>query len=71
MDSDFQIQFDLITTIKYLKNGLEGIEYKDEYFLNSNFVRLKILNHLQNKDILNKELEWAKNNYKSVQAVNF
>jgi len=71
LDSDFQIQFDLITTIKYLKNGLEGIEYKDEYFLNSNFVRLKILNHLQNKDILNKELEWAKNNYKSVQAVNF
>ncbi|GAF94211.1 unnamed protein product [marine sediment metagenome] len=71
MDSDFQLQVDLITTIKYVKNGLEGMEYKDEYFLNSNFGKLKILNHLQNKDILNKELEWAKNNYKSVQAVNF
>ncbi len=56
---DYQPEVDLITTIKELKNGLEAMEFKDKDFRNSKFMRLKVLTHLRNKNLLTEKLEWA------------
>lgn len=56
---DYQPEVDLITTIKELKDGLEAMEFKDEDFRNSKFMRLKVLTHLRNKNLLTEKLEWA------------
>lgn len=56
---DYQPEVDLITTIKELKDGLEAMEFKDEDFRNSKFMRLKALTHLRNKHLLTEKLEWA------------
>jgi nucleoside-diphosphate-sugar epimerase len=56
---DYQPEVDLITTIKELKNGLEAMEFKDEHFRNSKFMRLKVLTHLRNKHLLTEKFEWA------------
>lgn len=56
---DYQPEVDLITTIKELKNGLEAMEFKDGDFRNSKFMRLKVLTHLRNKNLLTEKLEWA------------
>jgi len=57
---DYQPEVDLITTIKELKRGLEAMEFKDEDFRNSQFMRLKVLTHLRNKGLLTEKLEWKK-----------
>jgi nucleoside-diphosphate-sugar epimerase len=56
---DFQPEVDLITTIEELKSGLEAMNFKDEDFRNSQYMRLKVLTHLRNKGLLTEKLEWA------------
>ena len=56
---DYQPQVDLITTIKELKTGLEAMQFSNEDFRNSRFMRLKVLTYLRSKDLLTEKLEWA------------
>jgi nucleoside-diphosphate-sugar epimerase len=58
---DYQPQVDLITTIKDLKNGLEAMHFHDENFRSSNFMRLKVLNHLREQKLLSDTLTWTNN----------
>ncbi|GBD98069.1 UDP-glucose 4-epimerase [bacterium BMS3Abin07] len=60
---DYQPEVDIITTIKELKAGLEAINFKDDNFRNSGFMRLKVLNHLRETELLTENLEW-RNNHK-------
>jgi nucleoside-diphosphate-sugar epimerase len=54
-----QPKFNLITSIRELKEGLEAMEFKDEDFRNSKYIRLNTLTQLQNKGLLNQNLEWV------------
>jgi nucleoside-diphosphate-sugar epimerase len=56
---DHQPALDLSTTIEELKEGLEGMNFQDEDFRNSRFMRLKVLTHLRETNMLNEKLEWA------------
>lgn len=58
----YQPEVDLITTIKELKIGLEAMNFKDEDFRNSKFMRLKVLNYLREQGLLNEDLEWTVKN---------
>lgn len=57
---DHQPKFDLVTTIKELKNGLEVVGFKDKDFHNSKYMRLKVLNQLLDRGLLNDKLQWIK-----------
>jgi nucleoside-diphosphate-sugar epimerase len=59
---DHQPKVDLMTTIRELKEGLEGMGFKDGDFRNSPFMRLKVLTHLRNRNLLNERLEWTHGN---------
>jgi nucleoside-diphosphate-sugar epimerase len=54
-----QPKFDLVTTVNDLKNGLESMGFNDENFRNSRFMRLKVLNHLREKNLLTESLVWS------------
>jgi nucleoside-diphosphate-sugar epimerase len=56
---EFQPETDLATSIKELKDGLEGSGFKDVNFRNSKYMRLKVLMDLRNKGLLTEKLEWA------------
>ncbi len=56
---DHQPQVDLLTTIRQLKEGLDGMGFSDDNFRNSRFMRLKVLTHLRNRNLLNERLEWT------------
>jgi nucleoside-diphosphate-sugar epimerase len=56
---DYQPLFDLPNTIAELKEGLEGMNFEDENFRNSRFMRLKVLNHLRETNLLTETLQWA------------
>jgi hypothetical protein len=56
---DYQPQVDLITTIRDLKEGLEAMKFADENFRNSRFMRLKVLTHLREKQLLTEKMEWT------------
>ena len=56
---DYQPLLDLPTTIAELKEGLEGMNFQDENFRNSRFMRLKVLNHLRETNLLTEKLEWT------------
>jgi len=58
---DYQPQVDLITTAKELKDGLEAMEFRNGDFRNSRLMRLKVLTHLRNSNLLTENLEWAGN----------
>jgi nucleoside-diphosphate-sugar epimerase len=58
---EHQPRFDLITTIKELKNGLEAMGFNDGNFRNSRFMRLKVLTNLRNRGLLTNRLEWSIN----------
>jgi len=51
---------DLPSTITELKNGLENMKFKDEKFRDSRFMRLKVLTHLRETNLLSEKLEWIK-----------
>lgn len=57
---DHQPQYDLLTTIKELKDGLEAMNFKDSDFRDSKLMRLKVLTTLQEKNELTGELKWQK-----------
>ena len=52
-------QHDLTATIKELKEGLESINFNDSDFHNSRYIRLKVLNDLREKGLLDDQLEWT------------
>jgi len=54
-----QPEHDLATTVNELKNGLESMRFNDENFRNSRFMRLKVLNHLRENNMLTESLQWA------------
>jgi nucleoside-diphosphate-sugar epimerase len=54
-----QPQYDLVTTIRGLKEGLEGIGFADEKFRNSRFMRLCVLDELREKGVLDENLLWT------------
>lgn len=56
---DHQPQIDLLTTIRELREGLEGMGFSDGNFRNSRFMRLKVLTYLRNNFLLNEKLEWT------------
>jgi nucleoside-diphosphate-sugar epimerase len=56
---DHQPVCDLISTIRELKDNLEAMNFKDKEFRNSQLMRLKVLNHLQEKELINDQLEWT------------
>lgn len=57
--TDYQPIYDLPMAIAELKNGLEGIRFKEKDFRNSNFMRLNILNSLRNSGFLDEKLRWT------------
>lgn len=61
---EFQPETDLMTSIKELKDWLEGSGFKDANFRNSKYIRLKMLMDLRNKGFLNENLEWTFKNTK-------
>lgn len=54
-----QPQFDLISTVNDLRDGLYEVGFRDENFRNSRFMRLKVLNHLREHNLVTKKLEWV------------
>lgn len=56
-----QPKFDLIASVRELKDGLEAMEFKDGDFRNSKYMRLNILTQLRDKGLLNQNLEWVQN----------
>ncbi len=56
---DYQPEYDLIKTIVELKNGLEAINFKEKDFRNSNFMRLKVLDSLKSRGLLDDNLSWT------------
>jgi len=55
-----QPQVDLVSAIRGLKEGLEGMGFADGNFRNSQFMRLKVLTHLSERGILDDQLRWSK-----------
>jgi hypothetical protein len=55
-----QPQYDLMTTIKELKEGLEAMRFNDSDFRDSKLMRLKVLTTLQDKKQLSGDLKWQK-----------
>jgi nucleoside-diphosphate-sugar epimerase len=56
-----QPKYDLITTIKELKNGLEAMKFSDADFRDSKLMRLKVLTSLQGSAQLGDDLKWRNN----------
>ena len=56
---DHQPLYDLLTTIKELKGGLEQMGFSDADFRNSKLMRLKVLTSLQDKGEINDLLAWC------------
>ena len=54
-----QPKFDLETTVNELKDGLKSIGFNDKNFRNSRFMRLKVLDHLREKNLLTERLDWS------------
>jgi nucleoside-diphosphate-sugar epimerase len=53
-----QPKIDLTTAIIELKEGLEGMKFQDEDFRNSRLMRLKVLTHLGEAELINDNLDW-------------
>jgi hypothetical protein len=45
--------------IHELKAGLEALNFNDRNFHDSRFIRLKVLNDLREKGMLNEQPEWT------------
>ncbi len=55
----FLPEIDLTTAIGTLKSGLESMEFKDKEFRSSSFIRLNVLKSLQQRGLLNTNMEWV------------
>ncbi len=58
---DYQPDMDITTTIVELKNGLEAMNFHDEKFRESKFIRLNVLKNLRGRGLLTGNLEWTEN----------
>jgi nucleoside-diphosphate-sugar epimerase len=56
---DYQPQYNLQKTIAELQQGLEAMRFQDANFRESHFMRLKVLNSLREKRLLDEELRWC------------
>lgn len=56
---DHQPLTDLAATVIELRNGLEAMRFHDPDFRNSSFMRLKVLEELRRRKLLNERLEWS------------
>ncbi len=56
---DYQPQMDLLTAVRELKDGLEAMEFEDENFRSSKYMRLKVLMLLREQGLLDGNLEWT------------
>jgi nucleoside-diphosphate-sugar epimerase len=56
---DHQPQYTLQRTIAELYEGLEAMRFQDTEFRESYFMRLKVLNSLREKRLLNEQLQWC------------
>jgi len=56
---DHQPQYDLDTTIRELREGLEAMTFREQNFRNTNFMRLKIIESLREKGCLDEKLRWT------------
>lgn len=52
-------EVDLISAISELRDGLSAIDFRDENFRQSRFIRLNTLTQLKQQGLLSNELEWA------------
>jgi len=50
---------DLISTVNDIKNNLVEMRFNDPNYRDSMLIRLKVLDHLQNKGRLNSQLQWT------------
>ena len=57
---DHQPIHDLPTTIRELRDNLLAMNFNDPRFRESRFIRLRVLNGLQEKGYLNRQLEWIR-----------
>jgi nucleoside-diphosphate-sugar epimerase len=55
---DHQPQVDLRSSVERLRDGLQGMGFADANFRNSRFMRLKVLTHLRETNLLSEKLEW-------------
>jgi nucleoside-diphosphate-sugar epimerase len=55
---DHQPIHDLPTTINELRDNMVAMKFNDPKFRESNYIRLRVLNGLQEKGYLNQQLEW-------------
>ena len=53
-----QPEIRLADSVRKLRLGLESMKFSDPDFRNSNLVRLKVLNHLLERQLINDNLEW-------------
>ena len=58
---DHQPQYDLITTIEELRDGLLSMKFKDEDYHNSNLMRIKVLTQLRETGFITERLQWVIN----------
>jgi nucleoside-diphosphate-sugar epimerase len=58
---DHQPQHNLLDTIQELKQNLDEMGFSDGNFRNSRLMRLKVLNHLQEKTLIDSQLSWTGN----------
>jgi nucleoside-diphosphate-sugar epimerase len=54
-----QPQYDLDTTIRELKEGLEAMSFREKNFRNTSFMRLKIIDSLREQGYLDEQLRWT------------
>ena len=56
---DHQPLYDLDTTIRELRDGLEAMSFRDQNFRNTNFIRLNIIDFLRSRGYLDEQLRWT------------
>ena len=56
---DHQPRYDLDTTIRELRDGLEAMTFREQNFWNTNFMRLKIIDSLRDQGCLDEQLRWT------------
>ncbi len=57
---DHQPRYSLVAAVEGLKEGLEGMGFRDAEFRGSDFMRLKALSKLRAAGLLNDNLEWVR-----------
>jgi nucleoside-diphosphate-sugar epimerase len=60
---EYQPRADLLTTVMELRDGLEGMGFRDRNFRSSSLVRLNALSDLRHRGFLSDELEWTQQVY--------